>query len=217
MELVRSRINYCGKFNGTANVVNSKIIIGLGSGRCGTKSLQHLFDSQPNSNFTHEALPMPWNRDPPGAQPEMFRRLFLRQEDYIGDVGYYWINYVEDMLSVEPDAKFICLERDRQEVIESMWDFTSGLNTHPTDDWFMMYPRYDTDPKSAVGLMWDDYRHLATQLATKHQDSFKIFGIESLNSTDGVNSILDFAGFPEDCEVLVGIKLNQRTVSLNKG
>ena len=192
--------------------MRSKVIIGLGSGRCGTKTLSHLFDSQPDSKFTHESLPMPWNNNPPEAQPEMFRRLFLREEKYIGDVGYYWINHVETMLSVKPDAKFICLERDRQEVIESMWDYTRGLNTHPTDDWFMMYPRYDTfdikDRKGAVGLMWDDYRELANRLVDKYRDSFKIFRIKILNSKEGVNSILDFAGFPETREVSVGIKLN---------
>ena len=192
--------------------MNSKVIIGLGSGRCGTKSLMHLLDSQTKSNFTHENLSMPWNRNPADAQPEMFRRLFLREEDYIGDVGFYWINYVEDMLTVKPDAKFICLKRDRQEVIESMWDFTRGLNTHPANDWFMMYPRYDTDPKSAVGLMWDDYMELTNRLVDKHRNSFKIFKIEHLNSKDGVNSILDFAGFPDNRETLVGIKLNKARV-----
>lgn len=191
--------------------MDKKVIIGLGSGRCGTKSLSHLFDSQPDSSFTHEALPMPWNRNPADAQPEMFRRLFERDAKYIGDSGYYWINYVGDMIDVKPDAKFICLQRDRQEVIESMWDHSRGLNTHPTDDWYMMYPRYDTDRKSAVGLMWDDYRWIANQLIGKYFDSFRVFDVDRLNDEDGVNAILDFAGFlKEDREVLVGIKENQK-------
>jgi len=199
-------------------LINSyrKIVIGCGSGRCGTKSLQHLLDSQSNSIFTHEALPMPWNRNPPEAQSEMFKRLFMHEGEYIGDVGYYWINYVEDMLHVRPDAKFICLERDRQEVIESMWDYTRGLNTHPTNDWFMMYPRYDTDRKSAIGLMWDDYKEIAQSWQQTRPESFKVFPVETLNTVPGVTTILDFARFPEsDRDVQVGITLNKREVKDN--
>lgn len=198
-----------------------KIVIGLGSGRCGTRSLQHLLDSQPGSMFTHEALPMPWNRNP-DVHEQMFGRLFGRDSGFIGDCGYYWINYVEDMLSVKPEAKFICLERDRQEVIESMWARSRGLNTHSTSDWFMMYPRYDTDRKTAIGLMWGDYKGLAEGLQTKYPESFKIFNMDSLNLGFGdngndVDSILNFAGFSQGRKIAVGIKLNNRPTSQGVG
>lgn len=174
-------------------------------------SLMHLLDSQPNSNFTHEALPMPWYNNPPEAQPEMFKRLFLRNEQYIGDVGYYWLNHVKAMLSEKPDAKFICMKRDREEVIESMWDYTRGLNVHPTDDWFMMYPRYDVDKKEAIGLMWDEYYDIADELQEQYQDQFIIVWVDKLNSKDGVEYILDFAGIPKDDQVVrENIWLNKR-------
>ena len=189
--------------------ITQRIIIGLGSGRCGTMSLQHLLNSQPDSSFTHESLPMPWNRNP-DVHEMMFNKLFRRNEDYIGDVGYYWLNYVDDMLAIKPDAKFICLERDRQEVIESMWCHSRGLNTHPTDDWFMMYPRYDTDRKSAIGLMWDDYKKSARTLQKKYPENFCLFKIENLNNKEGVKDILEFAGFQGSKKIIVGIKRNQR-------
>ena len=191
--------------------MDSKVIIGLGSGRCGTMSLMHLLNSQPNSNFTHEALPMPWNHNPPEAQSEMFKRLFLRNEEYIGDVGYYWINHTETMLSVKPDAKFICMKRDRQEVVESMWNFTRGLNVHPTDDWFMMSPRYKAEPKEAVGLMWDEYYGLAERLQKQYPKHFVIVLVDKLNSEDGVRCLLDFAGIPKDDQVI------ETRIWLNKG
>ena len=193
-------------------MINScpNVVIGCGSGRSGTLSLKHLLDSQPDSMFSHEALPMPWNRNP-DIHEEMIGRLFERDSGFIGDVGYYWINYVEDMLSAKPDAKFICLERDRQEVIESMWARSRGLNTHPTSDWFMMYPRYDTDRKNAIGLMWDEYFEMAHGLGYKYPETFHVFNMDVLNTKDGVNNLLDFAGFPKDKRDLqVGIKLNFR-------
>jgi hypothetical protein len=151
---------------------------------------------------------MPWNRNP-DVHKEMFNRLFSRDADYIGDVGYYWINYVEDLLAVKPDAKFICLERDREGVIESMWNYTRGLNTHPTDNWFMMYPRYDTDRKSAIGLMWDDYKELSEGLQNKHPESFRKFDMNDLNYESGIREILTFAGFKERMNWIVGIRLNK--------
>lgn len=187
--------------------MRSKIVIGLGSGRCGTKSLQHLLDSQPDTIVTHENLPIPWDNEPDVAG-EMISRLLARKATTVGDVGYYWLNHVERLMKVAPHAKFICLKRDRQEVIESMWDFTRGLNVHPTDEWFRMYPRYDTDRKTAIGLMWDDYYSLAEGLQSKHPEHFRIFDIDSLNTEKGQREILSFAGIKKPV-LQVGIKLNK--------
>lgn len=187
-----------------------RVVIGLGSGRCGTRSLAELLNLQPDSFVSHEALPMPWNRHP-DVTSLMIGRLLERTASITGDVGYYWINYVEDLLSARPEAKFICLKRDRQEVIDSMWDFTRGLNVHPTDDWFRMYPRYKADRKEAIGLMWDDYYEIAENLELLYPESFVIFAIHRLNIEDGIKSILDFAGIPKDEQVVkTGIHLNKR-------
>jgi hypothetical protein len=153
---------------------------------------------------------MPWNRHP-DVTSVMFDRLLQRTSRIIGDVGYYWINYVEDLLSIRPRAKFICLKRDRQEVIDSMWDFTRGLNVHPTDEWFRMYPRYKTDPKDAIGLMWDEYQVVTERLGWKHPEVFMICSMDRLNTEKGVRTLLDFAGVPKDDQVVkLGIHLNKR-------
>lgn len=188
----------------------SKVVIGLGSGRCGTRSLAELLNLQPDSLVTHEALPMPWNRKP-DVTSLMIGKLLERTTNIIGDIGYYWINYVEDLLSARSEAKFICLKRDRQEVIDSMWDFTRGLNVHPTDDWFRMYPRYSADLKEAVGFMWDHYYAIADRLQIKYPENFVSFSMHRLNTETGVKSILDFAGIPKGEQVIkVGIHLNKR-------
>ena len=184
----------------------AKIVIGLGSGRCGTMSLAGLLNKQPCSMVTHENLTMPWNRNP-DIHELRFKSLLSRDADLTGDVGYYWIIYVEDLLEVRSDTKFICLKRDREEVIESMWNHCRGLNVHPTDDWFMVYPRYNTDRKTAVGLMWDEYCKLSEFFQSKYPDSFRIFGMDLLNSEDGQREILSFAGI-ENPTLQVGIRLN---------
>ncbi|KKN52251.1 hypothetical protein LCGC14_0614710 [marine sediment metagenome] len=187
-----------------------KVIIGLGSGRCGTMSLQRLLNSQGNSKVTHENLPIPWDNEPDVAEQRIEELLEL-DADIIGDVGYYWLNHVERMLQAASNTKFICLKRKRQEVIESMWAFSRGLNVHPIKEWYRMYPRYDTDRKTAIGLMWDDYYIISERLQEKHPGQFRIWDTDALNSKTGVEAILDFVEIPKENQVVqVGIKLNKR-------
>lgn len=164
----------------------------MGSGRCGTASLANLLNKQADADVTHESCPLPWDFDSE-IWEVMSNRLLSRKASIVGDVGYYWINYIERLLKKVPEAKFICLKRDRQEVIESMWNFTRGLNVHPTDDWFRMYPRYDAHPKDAVGLMWDDYYKIAELWQEKYPDAFLIMDMDvALNTKDGMKQMFKF-------------------------
>ena len=177
----------------------SRLIIGLGSGRCGTASLAHLLNLQEGASVTHEFCTLPWEFDEEIWVWNMGRLLFGKwpyDTDIIGDVGFYWINYIERLLERRPETKFVCLKRDRQEVIESMWKFTSGLNVHPTEDWFRMYPRYDVHPKDAVGLMWDDYYHIAESWQKRYPGVFLIMDMdEALNNKNSQEKLLEFTGF----------------------
>jgi hypothetical protein len=139
---------------------------------------------------------MPWEFDEEIWTWNMGRLLLGKwpyDKNIIGDVGFYWINYIEKLLEKRPETKFVCLKRDRQEVVKSMWKFTSGLNVHPTDDWFRMYPRYDTHPKDAVGLMWNDYYKIAERWQEKHPDAFLIMDMDvALNTEDGMRRMFKF-------------------------
>jgi hypothetical protein len=126
----------------------ARLVIGCGTGRCGTMSLANLLDSQDNAWVTHELMQLPWkfnkfalhnvlvqmiltiNPDelciPPDKLKELvddfnsetydanlYRQLFEdREEDIIGDVSYWWINYVKELIGIFPDARFVCLQRD---------------------------------------------------------------------------------------------------------
>ena len=176
-----------------------RLIIGLGSGRCGTLSLATLLSLQENTSVTHENCPVPWEFDEHAWEWITTKKLLSGNKPYnteaIGDVGYYWINHIDRLLDLKSNTKFICLKRDRQEVIESMWKFTSGLNVHPTDDWYRMYPRYDAHPRDAVGLMWDDYYKIAERWQKKYPDAFLIMDMDvALNTEDGMGGMFEFLG-----------------------
>ncbi|KKL94555.1 hypothetical protein LCGC14_1863500 [marine sediment metagenome] len=173
-------------------------------------SLTGLLNSQPDSNITHENLPIPWFNEP-NVAGQMIEQLLKREAAIIGDVGYYWLNQVNHLLEHVPQAKFICLKRARQEVIESTWAHSRGLNVHPTDPWYRMYPLYNTDRKTAIGLMWDDYCTISEKLQEKYPEHFKILDTDSLNTQVGVETILDFAEVPKEEQVIqIGVRLNKR-------
>lgn len=183
------------------------MIIGLGSGRCGTASLATLLNEQVNAEVTHEGCPLPWDFD-----SEIWKfisnNLFSRKADVVGDVGYYWINYVERLLDVKPDTKFICLKRDRQETMDSYMVKSSGLNVHPTDDWFRLFPRYNLSPKEAVGAMWDDYYKIAESWQKKYPDKFVLMDMDdALNDEDNQRKMLNFVGFSNP-QIRLNIRLN---------
>jgi len=171
-------------------------------------SLAHLLDSQPDSCVTHEACPLPWEFDAQ-AWDFMSQKLLGYQGEIIGDVGYYWINYVDSLLDILPQAVFVCLKREKDEVIISMWDYSRGLNVNPADPWYRMYPLYNADRKTAIGMMWDDYYEIAETMKNKYPDIFKIVSMNDLNTDEGVSSILRFVGMPDNIQNrIVGIKAN---------
>lgn len=131
------------------------IVIGLGSGRCGTKSLANLLDAQPDTICFHELNPssMSWN----GAQSSVssmirdFQALTVDGEvaltiDYsvpdratpikglsklntltvVGDVASYYLPYVPHMLKLDCNIKFPCLKRNKDETIDSFARKLSG-------------------------------------------------------------------------------------------
>jgi len=125
-----------------------QIIFGLGSGRSGTASLAGLFNTQPDTVCFHELNPsaMSWqgaegtvisllrdfrailageeravtiDRTSPHRNGPVPRMMKLGRITSIGDVGLYYLPYVETILTRAPNARFPCLWRDREEVVQS--------------------------------------------------------------------------------------------------
>lgn len=133
------------------------IVIGLGSGRTGTASMSHLFNSQQNALCFHELNPTGavWEGNP---QPILntiheFQRILdggpknllaldysreasssryeeLKQMDrvsLIGDIAYYYLKYVEDILTVNQNVRFVCIKRDKRQTVDS-WLSKSAIH-----------------------------------------------------------------------------------------
>lgn len=138
-----------------------RIVIGLGSGRSGTASLTSLIDRQPGGICFHEMNPscavFAGNPQPHMNALSEFRAILRGGDrarltvDYsrpasvasyqrlqemprvslIGDIAYYYLNYVSQMLAVDPDCVFVCIRRDREQTVAS-WIKKSAIDRWPS-------------------------------------------------------------------------------------
>ncbi len=133
------------------------IVIGLGSGRTGTASMSHLFNSQNNAVCFHELNPtgavVEGNPQPILNTINEFQRILeggpkhllaldyareasvkryedlkrMGKVDLIGDIAYYYLQYVDDILAVNRNVRFVCIKRDRTQTVDS-WLSKSAIN-----------------------------------------------------------------------------------------
>jgi len=119
-------------------------VIGLGTGRCATKSLATFLNDCPGNNVSHE-----------------FRRRYKEKMNYrlnwyfrkteaeeriqwlkripgliVGDIASYYLNYVEYFIEHLIPVKFIYLWRPKEEVIKSFLRVTKCLDSPDRNHWF---------------------------------------------------------------------------------
>ncbi len=129
--------------------MTKRIIIGLGSGRSGTASLAHLINRQPNAICFHELNPSSVRfagtlkpivntveefsailngGDPSLLTVDMTRRPSvetyeelqkIKSVKFIGDIGHYYLRYVENLMALQLPISFVCLKRDKEETVQS--------------------------------------------------------------------------------------------------
>lgn len=137
------------------------IVIGLGSGRSGTASLASLIDRQPGGICFHEANPacavfagnpqshlnivrefrailhggdracLSLDYSRPQSVATYQRLQQLPEVSLLGDIAYYYLNYVETLLAAVPECRFVCIRRDREATIAS-WLQKSAIQRWPS-------------------------------------------------------------------------------------
>ena len=184
---------------------DKQLIFGLGTGRCGTFSLTKLLNAQPGFNIGHESYVLPWEPDY-GKLPMALDHFLALSGERVGDVSYSWLSYVPQILADHPDAKFICLYRERELVAKSFFNNTPGRNlwTDPKSEYWkeewedrdtdVYFPRYNADKLEAIGEYWETYWDRATILAAFNPDNFRMWHTEALNSLEGQTELFDFIG-----------------------
>jgi len=202
--------------------MHKQLVIGLGSGRCGSVSLQTLLNQQADTDITHEQPPFLTWQPTLTILDRKLKRICKRKAHYVGDVGSSWLPYVREVLQRFPSAKFVCLQRERSATVKSFVAKMKGEKNHWTNHdgkkwkrdrkWDPCFPKYDTgDLQEAIGLYWEDYYREVNSLCEEFPENVRSWHMEqALNSQQGVTEILSFAGFPKAAQrPQVGIILNR--------
>lgn len=157
---------------------NARFIIGLGTGRCGTKTLSGLLTAQPGAHVTHERYGpvVKWEGSDAYAdriaEPESDGRLRV-----YGDVSINWLPYAERL--ADHGALFIVLQREfdawKASWMRHMQDFRwfwPGGST-PAASWDGSLPVYHDNPSKAeaVKRYYTEYYHECEQLQAAYSGS----------------------------------------------
>lgn len=197
------------------------IVIGLGSGRCGTVSLSKLLGSLRGANITHEQRPLlPWkfDREILKKKIEIFKQ---REGQIVGDVAHPYINYVEALMREFYNIKFVVLKRDREQTAQSFIRKTSpgsrppkphfaSDNTYIFDKCFPLWPHLETT--EAYRKYWDLYYSKIKELETKYPEKIKTFHTTALNKRETIDQIYDFLEIPKQERVYKIFKENKTRV-----
>ena len=191
------------------------LVIGCGTGRCGSVSLVKFLDSQPGVSMLHEGVIggdrrvhhlVPWY----DGETQLWSWLAELENssgdaDWYGDVGFYFLPYLPAIFKRHPTSRAICLERDRKQVIRSYLEKTEGRNhwfRHEGDGWAQdpewdpCYPHYaEQDKRKALGLYWDQYHSTAMEYCARFPDQFLLLPTAALNEVSGRRKLLEFIGY----------------------
>ena len=198
----------------------TQLVIGLGTGRCGTKSLAYLLNRQIDAEVYHEkeAHKIGWRGSEKDIDTLLDWATHSTHLRLVGDVALYYLPYVDYILARQPTVKFLCFQRDCAPTVASYmrkiphfnhWMEHEGI-IWEKHKWDHCFPSYAVpDKQSAITLYWYDYYFTATRYQSLYPDTFKIFPTKSLNSKSGQQAIFAFLGIPESqMQFAVGIRLN---------
>ena len=190
-----------------------RLVMGLGTGRCGSTSLTQLLMAQKTGCFSHEHPPdLSWSLPPAGLRFHLQRFSFLAQiYELVADVGHWWLPHMDTVAKFFPDFRAVVMKRDKAETVESFvkvknGDSKGGVNhwiDHDGSHWGKVpfdrcYPSYPvSDIREAIGLYWEEYYQRCEKLAERHPGQLKVFDISALKSAEGQREILEFCGFTD--------------------
>ena len=206
--------------------MRQRIILGIGTGRCGLASLAKILNRQPETACAFEDRPLlPWyHRNEQHTLQERFAR-FRRYDKakVLGDCASFYLPYLEQAIQSEPDVRIVCLKRPCEEVVVSFCQHLDKTMPLPTNHWAMqplpgwhhdpmrtrLYPHYDLQSREdGIRRYWTEYYRRVEQLMHQYPKHVRVFDVyEALNTEAGQREMLSFAGIsPEMQQLCVGIR-----------
>jgi hypothetical protein len=208
--------------------MKQSIILGIGTGRCGLRSLAAVLNQQPEVQSSYRELPfLPWRAvDAERVIKARFARFRNTGRGRIlGDMASSYLPYLEVAIAAEPDIRIVCLKRPREEVVADYCEWLDQTMPLPTNHWAKQppagwhhdpvrtptFPQYETQSREdGIRKYWDEYHRTVEQLAGTFPENLCIFEMqEALNTKPGMMEMLGFLGICEERQVLaVGTHVN---------
>jgi len=183
------------------------IIIGIGTGRCGTLSLSRLLNLQPDAHVLHEKEPhLPWDRSEPKYIKAHIEGFHRRQErfKFVGDVAFYWLPYLPRLFREFTDVKVVGLWREKEGFIKSsirllhspIWTKDGEHQKHPNPIWEQSFPSYEAESREKVlGIFWEDYN--SQMFALEEKGRIQTFPMDMMHAEESQDVLFDWLGMKE--------------------
>lgn len=211
-----------------------QFVFGLGTGRTRSTSLAATLNSLPKFNVVHEGnydpngmpIRLPWDCDLDQLDL-VLEELRRRPEGWVGDVAMWFLPYVPAILEKIPGAKFICLRRGKDEVVNSFYRMVSGKNLWSSvveddgyHDYFPKYPYPDT--RHCLELYWEQYYQTAERFAQVYPENFYLVDVEEIDKYGFNQAVLKQIGYVVAEDILMqhknmttsNLKLRMKVVQL---
>ena len=184
-----------------------RIILGCGTGRCGTFTLARLL-RRSGAAMTHEMNTKQNLRLPFDIDKEKFTKVCKHFESVkqraVGDSDLVYFRYLELFIEKYPDIKIVCLKRNKEDTIKSFVKKCGGKNwwsKHGYKKWindvinFIRFPKYETENlEEAIGLYWEYYYQEINRIRKKHPKNILMIETEKLSYREKQIEIYDFCG-----------------------
>lgn len=184
------------------------IVFGLGSGGCGLASLAELLRIQHRSTVTKERF-----LSATGWTGSVFvecglARMCQEESDngaLAGDVAWYHLPYVWELARRHPEARFVCLQRERAATVDAL--LQAWANTHPLLEHaggpFKWNPTQSAWPSLGIPdqrlsvKAYVEVYYSAVSILSGMVEHFRVFPTSFLDHECGQRQILAFLGIDE--------------------
>lgn len=199
--------------------MEKQLIVGLGTGRCGTFTLAQLLNDQLDTHAWHELRPiLPW--DGSGDINLILNQMLARPERRVANISLNLPHYVPPLLDRFPTLKVIVMCRNAGATAAS---YVRWLGTHgggnrwsatqsKRDEWYAAYPHLEDADEIGVyacaARFCDEFYDAMNWLYTRYFPRVHCVQMDALNNEAGVRDVLDFVGIPRDQQVVTFRKLN---------
>lgn len=176
----------------------SNLIFGCGMPKSGLKELSKILSKCKKVNVKYQykdILPHKYNPGKLRIKIESLRKL---RGELVGDVGHYYLSYVEDLIRIY-NSRVVCLKEDRKEIIKLMKELDHNPYHQKVDEESKGFPYYAKELDTATGYYWDGYYKLIERLRSRIPHRLLILESKELKTEEGIKKLFDFCKIPEEC------------------